>query len=130
MKLIIWISIFINIASCYLTPMMSLNPDIFIKKLDNKIKNAKWSHQDEIIIDSLLLNIYQYKYITFSRNSNMFHFKTNDVMSNLYVMEGKKVFKLSNSTKIKARYIRNYYMYEMDINQTVNGLLFNSLDQK
>ena len=130
MKLIALVAIFIHTVSCYLSPMMSLKSDTLMKKLDKKIKNAKWSHQDEIIIDSILLNIYQYKYITFSRNSNMFHFKTNDVMTNLYVMEGKNVFKLSNSTKIKATCIRNYCLYEMDINQNVNGLLFNSLDQK
>ena len=74
----------------------------------------------------LFMNVYQIDHISFKPNNDFISFKLKNKIENIYYVEHNNVYKVSNNTKISSNAIRNFLVYEMDSNQNVNCVIFNS----
>ena len=107
-------------------PQSDINTSNVVKNLNKHIDDAVWFPHKEIDIDSILVNVFQIDHISFKPNTEFITFKLKNKIENIYFVEHNNVYKVSNNTKIVSKAIRNFLIYEMDYNQKVNCVLFNS----
>jgi len=89
--------------------------------------NIPICREKKVEIDSLFLNIYDFKEVCFKRDSDIVVLKLKDSIRNMfYVDKNNEIYKLSNDTKIVSSAIRNILVYEMDIDRQTNAIVFNS----
>lgn len=101
-----------------------------LKVLNRQIDNAIWAPHKSIEIDTIFMNVYQIDHVSFKQDSDIVAFKLNKLMDNIYYVEQNRIYKISNETKIVSKALRNILVYEMDIDQKVNVVLFNSQGKK
>lgn len=110
----------------YLETLSMKQGSSHIHKLKNILKDAPLCRDKTVQIDSIFLNVYEFKEVGFKRNSNAILLKLKDKVRDLYYVDDNNVFKLSDDTKIIASSIRNILLYEMDPDREINGIVFNS----
>jgi hypothetical protein len=103
-----------------------INTSNVMKLINKQIDNSVFSPLKEIHIDSIFMNVYQIDNISFKPNNDFISFKLKNKIENIYYVEHNNVYKVSNNTKISSNAIRNFLVYEMDSNQNVNCVIFNS----
>jgi hypothetical protein len=90
-------------------------------------KDIPICREKRVEIDSLFLNIYDFKEVCFKRDSDIVVLKLKDRVHNIfYVDKNNEIYKLSNDTKIVSSAIRNILVYELDIDRLTNAIVFNS----
>lgn len=96
-----------------------------VSNLYEKIKDSNETECDNVEITSVIFNIYKLKNIFFSKRSTSIMLNLRDNMKNIYLVNNNNdIEKISNKTKITAKYLKNFHIVELNPEYDIDAFIF------
>lgn len=95
--------------------------------VDEILQNSKICDKKYISIDSIILNTYKVDKFFINNNSPLITLSLKENMKNMfYINENGESEKLSNTTKIMPNILKNFFVYELDVDMDVDCIVYKS----
>lgn len=137
-KIFLVIAILMNVAIntfaySYMPIRMTLRNDITNKTgkrhtiVDEMLKYSKTCNRKSIAIDTIILNTYKINKFHINSNSPTITLSLKDNMKNMfYINDLGEPEKLRNTTAIIPNILRNFFVYEFDVDMEVDCIMYQS----
>lgn len=95
--------------------------------VDEMLKNSKICAKKSVSVDTIILNIYKINKFHLNTNSPTISLSLKDYMKNMfYINEQGEPERLLNTTTIISHGVKNFFVYELDVDMDVDCIMYNS----